>query len=82
MAGPQGLKPGVDAALDGPAEAGPYPKPICETSSSLFRFLSVTPCLRGEFGLSRHVCLSRPSAAEVLSRIRVYPRESAAMNHT
>ena len=30
---PSGLKPSVYAALGGPAEAGPYPKPIYETSS-------------------------------------------------
>ncbi len=36
------LKPGVYAALDGPAEAEPYPKPICETSSESFAALRMT----------------------------------------
>jgi len=38
---PQGLKPASIAALDGTAEAVPYPKPICEATSSYFSFSKI-----------------------------------------
>jgi hypothetical protein len=51
--GPQGLKPSVYEALGGPAEAGPYPKPICETGSMYLSASCVDPFGKLRAGSSR-----------------------------